>query len=439
MARTPSGHLVASLIGLLSLASPLVSPSALAQSTTPDCEALRLRLAEHARLSDGVRQALRAQVGATPAEAAPTPAPAVAPTRADTIRARLEQIPKERLVLEDQRLAAMVRFDLSRAGQLQGQIQTLDTEKMLLERELATLPATSGTPTTPAPSTPATTSTPATPVPHHVTTARRVSCRDMAPTVDKAVKIRQGELGAKEGQPGVIPLMGFRTQTPDQIARDLAGQFAAWPDAATQVGLLASETTPGSLEGFVDVPAPNVFRVYRQRADGTLVVELFTVPGSASSPAYGETTRRIEEATVRQPGQTLADLLAARPAGSVRLLAQSAQFADARASLLAGNFSDTAKIEIGGARSVEYQNYRGEIVRVLETIAPGASGLITRRLVVLPKPNSQEQWDEIVTQIRPVSFRTDIEVVVGREIRTTAGTPVGTRTTGAPAKFSVER
>jgi len=438
MARTPFGRLAASLIGLFSLASPLVPSSALAQSTTADCEALRQRLAEHARLSDGVRQALRAQVGGAPAVAAapaPAAAPAAAPTRADTIRARLEQIPKDRQVLEDQRLASMVRFDFSRAGQLQGQIQTLDTEKMLLERELATLPATSGTPTTPTPTTPAT----STPAPHHVAMAQRVSCQNMAVTVDNAVKIRQRELGAKEGQPGVIPLMGFKTQTPEQIARDLAGQFAAWPDAATQVGLLASETAPGSLEGFVDVPASNVFRVYRQRSDGTLAVELFTVPGSATPPAYGETTRRIEEATVRQPGQTLADLLATRPAGSMRVLAQSAQFADTRASLLAGNFSDTAKIDVGGARSVEYQNYRGESVRILETIAPGASGLVTRRLVVVPKPNSQEQWEETVTQIRPVSFRTDVEVVVGREMRTTAGAPVGTRTTGAPVKFSVER
>jgi hypothetical protein len=59
MSRTPFGRLAAApLIGLLSLASPLVESSALAQSTTPDCEALRQRLAEHARLSDGVRSAM---------------------------------------------------------------------------------------------------------------------------------------------------------------------------------------------------------------------------------------------------------------------------------------------------------------------------------------------------------------------------------------------
>ncbi|MGH7895718.1 MAG: hypothetical protein ACREQL_13685 [Candidatus Binatia bacterium] len=422
-----------SLIGLVSAASLLASSAALAQSTSPDCDALRLRLAEHARLSDGVRQALRAQVGSAPAPAqaaAPPTVTAPAATRADTVRARLEQIPKERLVLEDQRLAAMVRFELSRATQIQGQIQVLDGEKAVLERELAALPATSSAPMPAAPA----------PAPRQIGDAERVRCEDAPGTVANAVKIRQRELGAREGQAGVIPLMGFKAHTAEQIARDLAGQFAAWPEAATQVGLLASETTPGSLEGFVDVPAPNVFRVYRQRSDGTLAVEIFVPPGSPTPPAYGEPLRRIEESTVRQPGQTLADLLAARPAGSMRVLAQSAQFVDARTSFLAANFADTAKIETGAARSVDYPNYRGETVRLVETIAPGSSGLVIRRLVVLPRPNSQEQWEETVTQIRPVSFyRTDAEITTSRETRTTAGAPVGTRTTGAPVKLSVER
>jgi hypothetical protein len=433
MARTPFGRLAVSMIGLFSLASPLVPSSALAQSTTPDCEALRQRLAEHARLSDGVRQALRAQVGGASAVAAapaPAAAPAAAPTRADTIRARLEQIPKDRQVLEDQRLASMVRFDFARASQIQGQIQTLDGEKAVLERELAALPATPGAP---APAAPA-------PAPRQLSDAERVRCEDASASLANTVKVRQRELGAREGQSGVIPLMGFKAQMAEQIARDLAGQFAAWPEAATQVGLLANESTPGSIEGFVDVPAPNVFRLYRQRSDGTLAVEVFMPPGSPTPPAYGEPLRRIEEATVRQPGQALADLLAARPAGSVRVLAQSAQFTDARTSLLAANFADTAKVETGAVRSVEYLNYRGETVRLVETIASGVSGLVIRRLIVLPKPNSQEQWEETVTQIRPVSFyRTDVEIATSRETRTTAGAAVGTRTTSAPAKLSVER
>ena len=129
-----------------------------------------------------------------------------------------------------------------------------------------------------------------------------------------------------------------------------------------------------------------------------------------------------------------------RSAGYLRVLTQSAQFIEARTSFLAANFAETAKIEIGAARSVDYQNYRGEIVRLVETIAPGASGLVVRRLVVLPRPNSQEQWEETVTQIRPVSFyHTDAEITTSRETRTTAGAPVGTRTTGTPVKLSVER
>src|SRR5262245_49358689 len=228
------------MIGLLSWTTLLVPALTLAQTTSPDCETLRQRLAEHARLSDGVRQALQTQVGsapmpaATPAPATPAPAGAGTPTRADTVHARLEAIPKERQVLEDQRLAAAVKFDLARAAQIQGQIQTLDTEKTLLEKELATLPAGTGAPAS-GTSAPAT-SAPAGSPPPHVALAQRVQCLNMIATVDNAVKIRQRELGAKEGQPGVIPLMGFRNQAADQIARDLASQFAAWPDAAVQVG-----------------------------------------------------------------------------------------------------------------------------------------------------------------------------------------------------------
>jgi hypothetical protein len=122
------------------------------------------------------------------------------------------------------------------------------------------------------------------------------------------------------------------------------------------------------------------------------------------------------------------------------VLVQSAQFADARTSLLAASFADAAKVETGAARSVEYSNYRGETVRLVETIAPGTSGLVIRRLLVLPRPNSQEQWEETVTLIRPVSFyRTDAEITTSRETRTIAGAAVGTRTTGAPVKIGIER
>ena len=83
-----------------------------------ECQSLRQRLSEHARLSEGVRRAVAAQAGPAPSPAAaatPTAPPPPAPTppaRGDAIRARLEQIPKERQTLDDQRLASMVRFDL---------------------------------------------------------------------------------------------------------------------------------------------------------------------------------------------------------------------------------------------------------------------------------------------------------------------------------------
>ncbi len=67
-----------------------------------ECQSLRQRLAEHARLSDGVRRAVTAQAGAAPAA---SPGSTPAPTgRAGAIRARLEQLPKDRQTLEDQRL-----------------------------------------------------------------------------------------------------------------------------------------------------------------------------------------------------------------------------------------------------------------------------------------------------------------------------------------------
>jgi hypothetical protein len=180
-----------------------------------DCQSLRPRMAEHARLSDGVRRAVATQAGAAPATSpGTTPSPPPSVGRADTIRARLEQLPKERQALEDQRLAAVVKFDLSRAGQIQLQIQALDAEKANLERELASLPASP--PAAPVP--PATSPAPASDV-------TRLRCQEMPGAVDNALKIRRRELGAREGQAGVIPLIGLKGQTADQVAR-------SWPPSS---------------------------------------------------------------------------------------------------------------------------------------------------------------------------------------------------------------
>jgi len=397
-----------------------------------ECQTLRQRLADHARLSDGVRRSVATTVAASPA--APAPATPAAPaSRADAIRARLDQVAKERQVIEDQRLAAVVRLDLARAAQLEGQRRLLETEKTNLEKELAALPAGG---TAPAPATPAPTPAPA-PAATAGSDTDRIRCQDIPGVLDTAVKIRQRELGAREGQAGAIPLVAFKGQSADQIAQELAAQLGPWPAAQTQVGLLDNDGD-GRLDGFVDVPVPDVYRLYRQRSDGSLSVETFIIPGR--SGGYSEVVRRLDEATARQTGRTLTDLLAMRPAGSERVLAESSRFAETRGHLMAGNFAEAAKVEGGVARTVELQNFRGESIRILEMIAPGSTGLIIRQVVAVPRLSNQEQWDEIVTQIRPVSFfRTDVEVSAGRETRTAAGALVGTRSSSPPAKFSLER
>jgi hypothetical protein len=385
-----------------------------------ECQSLRARLAGHARQSEGVRRLL----AAVPAVAA-APSAAVPATggRGDAIRARLAQIPAARQALETQRLNAAMKFDLSAAAKFQGDIQALDQERAALEKELTGLPAA-----TPAPA--------PTPVPAAGSDVDRVRCQDMTATLDSAVKIRQKELGAREGQSGAIPLLALTASTPAQIARDLAAQFAAWPGAAAQVGLL-DQDGDGRLDGFVDVPADGVFRLYRQRADGTLVIDAFSMGATA---AYGETTRRLEETLARQSGVTLADLLARRPAGPVRVVGESADFASTFGSYLAGDFAETARRE-GAVRSREFANLRGETLRVTELIAPVAGGgVMLRHVIVGPRPNDQELWEEVTTTVKAVSyFQTDVESVVAKETRTSAGAVAVARTTSAPIRFRLER
>jgi hypothetical protein len=243
-------------------------------------------------------------------------------------------------------------------------------------------------------------------------------------------------MGAKEGQVGAIPLLGPAAQSGDQLARELGDQFAAWPQSAAQVGLLDTNGD-GKLDGFVDVPAQGIYRVHRQRADGTLAVDVFPAAGT---PPVAEVVRRIEDSAARQRGRSLGDLLASRPAGPVRVLAESPEFARARASWLAGNFADLAKLEGGAVRATEFPNARGEVVRVIETVAPATGGFSLRRLEVVPRAAGQEQWEDSVMLVRPVSvFRTDVEVLESRETRATDGTAVGARVTSSPVRFSIER
>lgn len=404
---------------------------ALAQAPTisdADCQSLRLRLGEHARLSEGVRKAVPTQAAAAPA-AAPTPAAPSTPAatgRAEAIRARLEQIPKDRQTLEDQRLGAMVKFELSRASQIQGQIQALDAEKATLEREQAALPAAAQATTPTTPSAP-------------VSDVARIRCQDMPAAVDNAVKIRRRELGAREEQAGAIPLIGLKGQTPEQIGQELAGQFSPGAAASTQVGLLDANGD-GKLDGFVDVPVPGVFRLFRQRADGTVGVEVFPTSAAGTTPGYGEMTRRLDETSLRQAGQGLPELLATRPAGPARASTQTTEFGPAYAQFQAGSFADAARLGAAAARSTEFQNLRGQSVRVLEIISPVAGGVSVRRAVVLAQPNDQELWEETTTIVRPTSYwRTDVEVARSRETRTTAGAVVAAPSVSAPSKFTLER
>ena len=409
----------------------LVQPAlVVAQAPTvsdADCQRLRQRLTEHARLSEGVRRAVAAQAG--PAVAT---APAAAPKatgRAETIRARLQEIPKERQALEEQRLGAMMKFDFSRAGQIQGQIQALDTEKANLEREQASLEPASAPAASPATSP---TTTAADPV-------ARMRCQDLPAAVENALKTRRRELGAREEQAGAIPLIALKGENAEQIGQALAAQFASGAAASTQVGLLDADGN-GQIEGFVDVPAPGTYRLVRQRTDGSMNFEVFSTSPAGATPAYGDMARRLDETTARQSGQKLADLLASRPASAIRTQTQTAEFAAAYAQYQAGNFTEPARLASAAARTSEFQNLRGEAVRVLELLSPVNGGVSLHRVVVLAQPNDQEMWEETTTIVRPVSYwRTDVEVTRSRQTRTTGGTVVGTPAASAPVRFSLER
>jgi hypothetical protein len=401
----------------------LSGPPVVAAETRPlsdaECEALRQRLAEHASLSEGVRRAIASHVAAVPA--APAPAPAAA-GRDQAIRTRLEAIGKERTALEEQRMGALMKFELGRAAELQGKIRQLDTEKATLERELASTPAAS--PVVTAPPAPA-------------GDAARVRCQDVPTLLDTAVKTRQRELGAREGQPGVVPLVALKGQTSEQIAQALAAQLPALPGGGATLGLLDADGD-ARLDGIVDVPAPGVFRLVRRRTDGTLSVE--TLATGSSGGAYAELTRRLDEVTLQQTSQTLEGVLASRPVGNIRLIGETADFGRARARLLAGDIADAARMDGPAASSVEYQNLRGDVVRTLETLAPLEGGIMQRRLVMVARPNDNEVWEEITTTIRPVSYwRTDVQVIRSQESRTPAGAPVGTRAVSGPFKVGLER
>src|SRR5438132_10715615 len=231
---------------MLALTTAAVVPAS-AQTPDADCQAGRERLAGHARASEAVRKVLSARAGTAPAAGAPGAAAAPG-GRAAEIRTRLGEIPRERQRVDDVRVGAMVKLDFARAAQAQGQLETLDLERRRLERELATLPQS---PSAPAPSPPAA-------PPTGAIDADRVPCRDVATTLDAALKARRRELGAREAQAGAIPLAPLRGQTTTAVARArravrrLAG--GGQPGGLARSGWQGPDRRGGGLAGQGRVP-----------------------------------------------------------------------------------------------------------------------------------------------------------------------------------------
>jgi len=66
----------------------------------------------------------------------------------------------------------------------------------------------------------------------------------------------------------VVPLVSIKAQNGRSDRRKIwRAKFAVWPEAAQQVGLLDQDGR-GGVDAFVDVPATNTFRLFRQRTDG---------------------------------------------------------------------------------------------------------------------------------------------------------------------------
>jgi hypothetical protein len=146
-----------------------------------------------------------------------------------------------------------------------------------------------------------------------------------------------------------------------------------------------------------------------------------------------------QQAIVRQAGTSLADLLSRRPAGPVRVVGETAEFRQAFSAYLTGNFADPSRRE-SAVRTREFQNLRGEPVRTMEVITPMSSGLALRQLVVLPRPNEQELWEEMTTRVTVTSsHQADVEAMVSRETRTIGGDVVGARSTAGLLRFTLER
>jgi hypothetical protein len=123
----------------------------------------------------------------------------------------------------------------------------------------------------------------------------------------------------------------------------------------------------------------------------------------------------------------------------VRIVGETAEFNQALSGYLTGNFAEASRRDIA-AQTREFHNLRGEPVRVMDVIAPMSAGLSVRQLIVLPKPNDQELWEETTTHVRTTSSsQADVEATISRETRTVGGVVVGTRPAAAPIRFRLDR
>lgn len=398
----------------------LLTPSLLAGEPPPlapaVCRALRDRIGEHARVSEAARRAL----GLT---AAPAPSPPQDPAaRARAVKRRLGQIREERTRLEDEQVGALLKLEFGRVAQIKDRIEALDRERRGLEDELATLQA--GGPVAGAPPAGA--------------DLGRVPCRELPALEARALKARRKELGGADWQTALVPLLPVRGPAGRDVGAELSAQLGAGPEARHRLGLLDQDGN-ARVDGFVDSPPPGVYRLYRQRSDGSIALDLFH-PASQPADVAGEAARRIEEALLRQTRRGLADLLPLRPVGATKLLGETADFARLQALVDSGELDPVIQARALGARSVEFQNYRGEIVRVLEVIA-GATGAVERRTAsTLGRQDGTEEREETVTRFRPVSFwRVEVEVEASREVRPPAAGAAASRTVAPTVRFTLDR
>lgn len=392
------------------------------QLSPAECRALRDRIGEHARISPAARGALGLAMLGSPV---PVQEPA---ERAEAIRARLAEIQQEQQRLEDEKVGALIRLEFARVAQIQDRIEALDRARRALETELESLEQARPAPR-PAPSK----------APSAGVDLARVSCRDLPALEEKAVKARRRELGGAEGQAGLVPLLPIRGQTEREVSQELAAQLGSGPDALQRLGLLDQDGDT-QVDGFADSPVSGMYRLYRQGGDGSVAVDLFVTGSVSPDVPYGEAARRIEEALLRQTRRRLAELLPLRPLGPVKILGETGDFTRVRAMADFGRFDQVIQTESLGARSVEFQNYRGETVRLLEAITGGGGIVQLRTASTVVRSGGEEYREEIVTRFRPVSYwRTEVEVDVSREIRSVTGSVIRPRSSVPTVRFALER